>query len=312
MATIDFKVYNKYGGPHTNALNMAKEICPHNCADSGTCVFSSDNETIPCAAEWPHLTCYYDVITTSAATVLTNTGYTIGTYMRVDDKPIQASANKYTFDTTGEHVVKFYKNSKWTTISEHRLESVPRLTKIEGLGDIKTLNYHAISKNNNLKSIDLSDNFTAMTGSNGFYNKNLEEIGSIDGLSVLPSTDVMELGGTKLTYVSLKNIPAIEQNLFSGCTMLKEVYVGKKCTIVRGKSFYACPVLEKVVFASETVMTMTDQNAFTNSPNAIIYVPKDLVEKYKVATNWSKYASRIKPIPKVKVWEPTGTKTNNG
>lgn len=309
MANIEFKVYNKYGGPHTNALNMAMEICPHNCANSGTCVFSSDNETIPCAAEWPHLTCYYDVIDTSGATKLTS-DYSLGTYMRVDDKPVQTTAATYVFNTPGEHIVKFYKNSKWTNISRNRLYQIPRLTKIEGLGDITTLNYHTIAACPMLKSLDLSEKFTTIDGSNCLYNcPSLENVGSLDGLSTMANT--FDLHGTKITYMSFKNIPYVDTNCFSGCTLLKEVYVGKKCTEVKGKSFYGCPVLEKVTFAAETVMTMADQNAFTNSPNVTIYVPKDLVEKYKTATNWSKYASRIKPIPKVKVWEPSGTKNSD-
>ena len=84
MNNIEFNVYNKYEKSYSSAKAMAQAICPHNCANSGVCAFSSDNETIPCANEWPRLTCYYDVIDTSGATKLYNRNMSGFKHMIVD------------------------------------------------------------------------------------------------------------------------------------------------------------------------------------------------------------------------------------
>ncbi|WP_368315358.1 hypothetical protein, partial [Parabacteroides distasonis] len=49
-----------------------------------------------------------------------------------------------------------------------------------------------------------------------------------------------------------------------------------------------------------TVLSTTpfplSSGALTNGNSCPIYVPDEAVETYKTATNWSAYASRIKPI----------------
>ena len=45
-----------------------------------------------------------------------------------------------------------------------------------------------------------------------------------------------------------------------------------------------------------TIPFPISSGALTNGNNCPIYVPDDAVDTYKMATNWSAYASRIKPI----------------
>jgi hypothetical protein len=55
-----------------------------------------------------------------------------------------------------------------------------------------------------------------------------------------------------------------------------------------------------IIRNSTTLATLGSTNAFSNTPIAsgtgYIYVPDDLVDRYKQATNWSTYASQIKGI----------------
>jgi hypothetical protein len=48
------------------------------------------------------------------------------------------------------------------------------------------------------------------------------------------------------------------------------------------------------------ICTLSNSNAFKNTAIAnkvgYIYVPDELIEQYKTATNWSVYASQIKPL----------------
>lgn len=66
-------------------------------------------------------------------------------------------------------------------------------------------------------------------------------------------------------------------------------------------AFYYCNKLEKLILRKQdTICTLTNTNAFTGTPikngTGYIYVPDDLVETYKSATNWSSFASQIKPL----------------
>lgn len=68
-------------------------------------------------------------------------------------------------------------------------------------------------------------------------------------------------------------------------------------TYIGSYSFGSCPNLTSVILGNTSqVATLGSTSAFSNTPNAIIYVPDALVDSYKSATNWSTYADRIKGI----------------
>lgn len=65
--------------------------------------------------------------------------------------------------------------------------------------------------------------------------------------------------------------------------------------------FYYCNNLETLILRkSDAICTLQNTNAFTGtkiaSGTGYIYVPDNLVEEYKAATNWSSFASQIKPL----------------
>ena len=67
-----------------------------------------------------------------------------------------------------------------------------------------------------------------------------------------------------------------------------------------GGMFRFCYSLNTVIINNETLFKMTNTNMFQNTPIAsgtgYVYVPDNMVETYKTATNWSTYADQIKPI----------------
>lgn len=64
--------------------------------------------------------------------------------------------------------------------------------------------------------------------------------------------------------------------------------------------FHYCEKLVKLIINNQNVFKMTNSNMFNNTPIAsgtgYVYVPDNMVETYKSATNWSVYAEQIKPI----------------
>ena len=101
---------------------------------------------------------------------------------------------------------------------------------------------------------------------------------------------------TRLTSASFPVATSIPGSAFYGCSQLTSASF-PAATYIGSSAFQNCSQLTSVILGNTTqVATLFRVNAFTNAPNAIIYVPDELVDSYKAATNWSTYADRIKPI----------------
>jgi hypothetical protein len=108
--------------------------------------------------------------------------------------------------------------------------------------------------------------------------------------------DTAFAGCTQLTAVSLPAVKSTGFAVFMNCSQLTSVSL-PAATSIDGGTFHQCPNLTTIILGNTSgVATLSVAYAFTNTPNAIVYVPDELVDSYKSATNWSNYASRIKGI----------------
>ena len=103
-----------------------------------------------------------------------------------------------------------------------------------------------------------------------------------------------------LTSIDLPVCTNINSYAFSGCTSLTSIDL-PVCTSIGSSAFNRCTKLTSIKLANTSkICTLSDSNAFNNTPIAnkagYIYVPDELVEQYKKSTNWSVYASQIKPL----------------
>lgn len=109
-------------------------------------------------------------------------------------------------------------------------------------------------------------------------------------------------GRTDLALTELpKGVTSISSYIFGGCINLTEMTCNGVVTLVSSYVFNNCSNLTKLAFPNiKKVPPLTHINAFTNTPIAngtgYIYVPDDLVDSFKTATNWSTYANQIKAI----------------
>ena len=126
---------------------------------------------------------------------------------------------------------------------------------------------------------------------------------------------------SSLVSANFPLVTYVENNTFAGCSKLVSVYlplveVFGGSVFIDNKSletvdfpvlntiwelaFSGCTALKTVVLRLNRVSQLKAADVFNNTPIAngtgYIYVPDDLVEQYKAATNWSAYASQIKPI----------------
>lgn len=96
------------------------------------------------------------------------------------------------------------------------------------------------------------------------------------------------ISSSSATFNGCKNLSIVNMPLLSGST------IGASC-------FYNCYDLHTLVLGGDTLNPLGNTNAFGNAgrdtPEGLsIYVPDNLVDTYKTATNWTAYADKIKPM----------------
>ena len=65
-----------------------------------------------------------------------------------------------------------------------------------------------------------------------------------------------------------------------------------------GVGAFSSAPLKALILPGGTLVSLANTNAINsiNSVNGYIYVPKSLIEDYKVATNWSAYADQFRVL----------------
>lgn len=127
---------------------------------------------------------------------------------------------------------------------------------------------------------------------------------------------------TELEELSLPNIESIPNSMCQNCVKLKKIIfprltgaVGissfQTCTSLEyadigeaaslgAAAFHGCRPLSTLIVRKNDIVSLGSTNTLGStliaSGTGFIYVPDNLVEQYKAATNWSTYASQIKPI----------------
>lgn len=114
-----------------------------------------------------------------------------------------------------------------------------------------------------------------------------------------------------LATVNLPMVTEIGAQAFRSCNSLKTVQLPMVKSLTR-QTFYSCYTLTALVLSGTNVCALISTNVFTKcyhilgttdsiynptgAKDGYIYVPDDLVDSYKSATNWTTYASQIKPL----------------
>ena len=129
---------------------------------------------------------------------------------------------------------------------------------------------------------------------------------------------------SKLESASFPNAIEIYDNAFRDCTSLKTIYIPqtqvlyglalRNCKALEivdlpsttkffSSVFYDCVNLHTLILRANVVCAMSNINVLYNTAiekgNGYIYVPDNLVDSYKSASNWSNFANQIKPLSEV-------------
>lgn len=99
---------------------------------------------------------------------------------------------------------------------------------------------------------------------------------------------------TNLASIVLPKIKNVTRYLFDYDSLLTKVDL-HSVENIQQFAFRNCNKIDKLIIRTPGKIVNFASNANLNA-NAIVYVPDDLVDSYKEATNWSAIADRIKPL----------------
>lgn len=185
--------------------------------------------------------------------------------------------------------------------------------------DITHIRIRVFGYNNSLKEVNLPNAQTI--GMAAFASATALETVKLDSIEtlVVGAQDQQFYSCTALKNVSMNNLKVVGGSSFESCTSLKQVYfpsltrVGGNGFVKSGLEIARFPVLNSIgtsafngsklatlILEGSTMVTLDNISAFTGTPivngTGYIYVPKALIEDYKVATNWINFAEQFRAI----------------
>lgn len=184
-----------------------------------------------------------------------------------------------------------YTNSRVTTIGRAAFQRCVQLTGVI-LPNVTKIDDSAFSDCSTLKEVSLPK--AVDIGVYAFQSSGIEHLSLPSCVSLSGGT----FGDTK-SLISL-TLPLVTHlnyyNTFYGSSIKK---LDTSSVEIIG-NFAGASNLETLILRSTTICTLTSANGFSDTKIAAgtgyIYVPDNLVDSYKTATNWVTFANQIKPI----------------
>lgn len=181
---------------------------------------------------------------------------------------------------------------KCTALTELTDEMLPSLT---------TLNAYAFRNCTGLKKVSLTNvtamNYGALEGCTGIEILDLPNLYTMGMSASLPDT----ICGGRWVFPSLKRFDNYAASWTKNLKWLDFASTTDEVLSIDAVNFKECYNLKTVIVRSGSVATLA-ANQFKSGPigtstgTGFIYVPRALVDSYKVATNWSLTASKIRAL----------------
>ena len=176
------------------------------------------------------------------------------------------------------------------------------------------------SNNNSIKTVDLP-NVTEVgnrvfTGATNLISINIPKAETL-GIATFGSTTSLEnallwnvtttqnqcfqSSGVKILIAP--KLTSVGTQFCNGANRLEIVVLDNVTNIQGGMAFYNCKELKAVIIKQNEIVPPLTTNAFqassVSSGTGFVYVPDNMVEEYKGATNWSTVASQIKTLSEI-------------
>lgn len=221
-----------------------------------------------------------------------------------------------TLDKLVAHTLEDFEDDRITKVRRYAFCYNDGL-KTVSLPNAATLDEYVFQRCKNLEKVDLSNTITTISAN--IFNEcyKLNNVGDFSSVERLYSYSFYRCYSlNNIDWSNIKNIQtsALEQSGFGTivlpkCTTLNSYFIrGSRAstvdlyqtiTIVEN-TFREAYSLVHLILRSNNLYPLSSTSAFTSTPIADglgwIYVPSDLVDTYKTASNWSTYANQIVSI----------------
>ena len=185
-----------------------------------------------------------------------------------------------------------YTNSRITKVGPYGFGGCKNLTSVN-LPNVITIESGGFINCRLLKNVTLPK--VTSIGDNGFNGTGLESIS-------LPSCTTLGSASFFATQQLLLAILPLVTSISSFCFNYSSVQKidTSSLTSIKNSAFYNTKQLDTLILRNSSVCALENVNAFQDTKIAAgtgyIYVPDNLVDSYKTATNWVTFANQIKPI----------------
>ena len=245
---------------------------------------------------------YGGIVPSGRHTITSNGVYDISDYASVD---VNVSTSQE--DGLVGKTLTTYTNDRVTSIGRYAFYTCTNLTSVD-LPNATSIGEKAFYSCGALTSINLPN----VTSIGEYAFGNCGALTSINLPKVTSIENYVFENCSSLISVDLPNATSIGRNAFHNCSKLTSVDL-PNATSIGSSAFESCYSLTKLIIRTTSqTCTLSSTSAFsscyhilgttnaTYNPEGLkdgyIYVPDELVESYKTATNWSEYASQIKPL----------------
>ena len=258
----------------------------------------------------------YNVTSTSSPTKIGYKQYISGfSEIEIDDVVQPSVVSAYTFDTLGEHTLK-YTLTDPTSIGGSAFRNCSNITSISIPSSVTSIGYGAFDYCG-LTSIDIPNSVTSIgefvfewcvnltsivipngvTSINGYTFQNCSAMTTCTIGSGVTSIGERAFNSCKgLTSIAIPSgVTSIGNYAFNSCEGLTSIDIPSGVTSIGESAFEGCESFTSIIVRATTPPTLNSY-AFESTNNCPIYVPSANVETYKSTSGWSTYASRIQAI----------------
>lgn len=203
----------------------------------------------------------------------------------------ESSANELDSFITRE-ISGVYTNDRVTKVGQSGFGGCASLISVD-LPNVVTVEDSGFYNCKLLKSVNLPK--VTSIGDNGFNSTGLESI-SLPSCTTLGSSSFFAT--QQLVLAILPLVTSISGFCFNYSSVQK--IDTSSLTSIKNSAFYNTKQLDTLILRNSSVCALENVNAFQDTKIAAgagyIYVPDNLVDSYKTATNWVTFANQIKPI----------------
>lgn len=202
---------------------------------------------------------------------------------------------------------------KVKTIGNSAFRNCVGLTRIS-LPELEELDIYSFSGCTNLAHVEISEKVKVIPSycfaNSGITELDLPYVTDIENnafqscikITALNLPLVISIGNSSFNYchgiknIVLESVETIGDSAFYNSNGVEKVDLHSAVNLMPS-CFHACSKLKSLIIRTNKVCTLGSTNCISGiTPTPNIYVPDDLVSQYKKATNWSSYASYIKPL----------------